>query len=52
MANYYNDPRVCARIGYFIEDHIRQVNAHPHVPAQKTVWTRRPADPMKVTERP
>lgn len=35
--HFYDDPRVMDHLGYFIEDHIRQVNAHPPVPAAETV---------------
>lgn len=34
---FYDDPRVMHHIGYFIEDHIQQVNAYPPVPARFTV---------------
>ena len=34
---FYDDPRVMDHIGYFIEDHIQQVNASPAVPARSTV---------------
>ena len=35
--HFYDDPRVMDHLGYFIEDHIRQVNARPSVPAAETV---------------
>lgn len=33
---FYDDPRVMHHLGYYIEDHIRQVNAEPPVPARLT----------------
>jgi hypothetical protein len=40
---FYDDPRVMEHLGYFIEDHIRQVNADPPVPARLTVSTKSPS---------
>ena len=37
MIHYYDDPGVMEHLGYFIEEHVRQVNADPPVPARLTV---------------
>jgi len=42
MIHFYDDPRAWNRLGYFIEEHIHQVNDHPAVPARLTVTPKHP----------
>lgn len=42
IIHYYDDPGVMEHLGYFIEEHVRQVNADPPVPARLTISTKHP----------
>lgn len=40
VIHFYDDPRVMEHLGYFIEEHVRQVNDDPPVPARLTISTK------------
>jgi len=43
VIHFYDDPRIMEHLGYSIEDHVRQVNDDPPVPARLTITTKHPS---------